>query len=182
MTCRFSSRPNNTTRLSAEPCFPLTPGGHLVLLNKLAYSAWYLKCLMPSLNFLRGSWKLGKLWRWWGVLKSWNLFSSVKLIKVWHFTFLLYSALSFAISSFLRSRKKYKISRKIPFSLENNIFHKLPNLTVRFSVKIINFCQKYEIRRKIQFEFSLKNSILTQNLTLPCYIIGSYNPRASTGA
>ena len=139
MTCRFSSRPNNTTRLSAEPCFPLTPGGHLVLLNKLAYSAWYLKCLMPSLNFLRGSWKLGKLWRWWGVLKSWNLFSSVKLIKVWHFTFLLNSALSLKISSFLWSRKNTKFGEKFSFHSKITFFLKMPLLwKFQILVKIRN--------------------------------------------
>ena len=58
-----------------------------------------------------------------GVLKSWNLFSSVKLIKVWHFTFLLNAALSPLIFMLAKNTKFTNFPMEIsdPTNFECNL-------------------------------------------------------------
>ena len=71
--------------------------------------------------------------------------------------------------------KKYEIWRKIQFSLENNIFSKNAPF-----MEVSDFSENTKFVERLSFHSIM--AFLTQNLTIPRYIIGSYNPRASTGA
>ena len=86
-----------------------------------------------------------------GVLKSWNLFSSVKLIKVWHFTFLLYAALSLRIFMLAKNTKFLKFSN---FPMEISDLEKISSAIWIFKVAERVFIRVFS---------SLKSSFRTQN-------------------